>query len=72
MKKVYWTGHIGDKDDFGKPITDTFIDGKTALTGQWGIMNEQSWRLNGVGRLGTGSGQKYQKQDDGRWLKVEG
>jgi hypothetical protein len=35
-------------------------------------MTLKSWRLHGFGKLGTGYGQKYEKQADGRWLKVEG
>ena len=69
--KRYWQGHVGPKDDFDREIEDTFIDGKTIM-GPWGIMTPQSWRHYGVGALGTGLGQKYEKQTDGRWLKVEG
>jgi hypothetical protein len=71
MKKRYWMGHIGQTDDFGNTIQDEFVDGKTRM-GPWGIMTPTAWRAHGVGRFGTGFGQRYQKQDDGRWLKVEG
>lgn len=67
----YWTGSIRQKDDFGLSVGDTFIDGKT-IHGPWAIMTPSSWRSHGVGRLGTGYGQKYKKQSDGRWLKIEG
>jgi hypothetical protein len=67
----YWSGHIGERDDFGMPIEDIFIDGKTAM-GPWAIMSPSAWRQHGVGQLGTGLGQKYQRQTDGRWGKVEG
>lgn len=70
MKK-YWQGTIGQHDDLGGVITDTFYDAKTVM-GPWGIMNPSNWRIHGVGRTGTGFGQKYEKQDDGRWLKTEG
>ena len=70
MKK-YWTGNIGKTDDFGKPITDIVYDGKTVM-GPWAMMTPVSWMVYGVGKTGTGYGQKYQRQDDGRWLKVEG
>ena len=69
MKK-YWTGDISPVDDFGRPITDHFYDGRTKH-GPWAIMNEQSFREVGVG-VGTGQGQQYVKQPDGRWLKMEG
>lgn len=68
--KRYWTGRVADCDDFGDPVTDTFIDGATVF-GPWAIMSPKSHRANGRG-LGTGRGQKYKRQDDGRWLKVEG
>lgn len=67
----YWMGSINDKDDFGAPIVDIFIDGKTNQSGAWGIMSPESFRKYGTG-LGTGKGQKYQKQPDGKWKKIEG
>ena len=69
--KKYWCGEIGPEDDFGAPIVDEFIDGKIA-NGQWANMAPSSWRMYGLGKLGTGWGQRYEKQEDGRWLKVEG
>jgi hypothetical protein len=58
-------------DDFGKTIDEQFVDGKTNM-GPWAIMTPSSWRLNGVGQLGLGRGQRYERQADDRWLKVEG
>jgi len=69
--KVYWLSPVGEKDDFGSPIADEIIDGKTAM-GPWALMTPKSFRLHGVGKLGLGLGQRYVKQDDGKWLKVEG
>ena len=69
--KRYWMGHVGLKDDFNDPIEKIFYDGKT-LMGPWAIMTPQSWRKVGCMRTGTGYAQKYEKQSDGRWLKVEG
>jgi hypothetical protein len=71
MKVTYWLGKLGTLDDFGRPYSNIMIDGKTRI-GPWANMCEESWRTYGVGKLGTGYGQKYQKQADGRWLKVEG
>lgn len=71
----YWMGEVPSHDDFGEPITTTFIDGRTAFrhSGQWAFMSPKSWRLNGIGKLGPGYGQKYTKNmKTGRWLKVEG
>lgn len=72
-KEVFWCGEIGPQDDFGRPIFDQFIDGKT-VHGPWANMNPTSWKREGGtnGKLGTGYGQRYEKQPDGRWLKVEG
>jgi hypothetical protein len=67
----YWLSPVGAKDDFEQAITDTFIDGKTKR-GPWATMSPASWKKNGVGKLGTGYGQKYEKQKDGKWLKIEG
>ena len=66
----YWHGKVPANDDFDSPITDTFIDGATSY-GPWAYMSPVSHKLYGRG-LGNGRGQKYQKQPNGRWLKVEG
>jgi len=72
-EKVYWMGSLGDKDDFGLPYKGVMYDAKTK-NGQWANMSYDSWVAHGAHgeRLGTGYGQKYRQQDDGRWLKVEG
>lgn len=70
-RKRYWAGTIGPRDDFGEPITDEFIDG-LARGQRWAIMTPASFATHGYGRLGTGFGQRYRKQPDGRWLKIEG
>lgn len=70
-RPVYWTGEVPPKDDFGLTIGIEFIDGRTKK-GPWATMTPMSWRAMGVGRLGLGMGQRYKKQNDGRWLKVEG
>lgn len=54
----------------GEKITDEFIDGKTKM-GPWAIMCPRCWGVLGVGRLGTGFGQRYLKHD-GDFIKVEG
>lgn len=67
---TYWTGTIKQFDDFGYPIIDKFIDGKT-FRGPWAIMTPHAHDQWGRG-LGTGKGQLYEKQEDGRWLKTQG
>ena len=66
----YWLSPVGEKDDFGSPIDDIMYDAKSTM-GPWGLMSPKSFRQYGVG-LGTGLGQKYEKQADGKWLKTDG
>jgi hypothetical protein len=68
---VYWLSPVGEKDDFGDKVRSVIIDGKTKH-GPWALMTPLSWDLHGIGQLGLGCGQKYEKQIDGKWLKVEG
>jgi hypothetical protein len=70
-EQIYWHGDLGQTDNFGKPYKDVMYDARTNR-GPWANMSEASWRVHGCGFLGTGNGQKYKKQEDGRWLKVEG
>lgn len=70
-KPKYWIGTVGEADDFGDVITNEFIDGRTDR-GPWAIMSPRSFDVFGGGMLGTGHGQRYRKQEDGKWLKVEG
>jgi hypothetical protein len=73
---VYWRSKVPDSDDFGFGITDEFIDGRTdsqgSFRGTWAKFSPYSWRRYGCGILGTGYGQRYVRQDDGRFMKVEG
>ena len=69
-EKKYWLSDVPSRDDFGEPIREVFIDGAT-IHGPWGIMTPQSHDIYGRG-LGEGLGQKYLKQANGKWLKVEG
>ena len=69
----YWTGDVGEKDDFGHVIKDEIIDAPTKHGSAWALMSPQSWRTHRrTAMLGTGYGQRYMKQEDGKWLKVEG
>jgi len=51
-----------------EPIKDVFIDGATR-NGQWAYMCLECHKIHGVG-LGIGRGQKYVRQSDNKWLKV--
>ena len=65
-----WVGKPPEKCDIcSEPIKDVFIDGQTDW-GPWGNMCPECHALHGRG-LGTGRGQKYEKQED-QWVKVAG
>jgi hypothetical protein len=67
----YWAGPAPKACDItGEAITDCFIDGATTQ-GPWANMTPKSHKKYGRG-LGQGRGQKYEKQEDGKWLKTGG
>ena len=70
-EKVYWLSPLGGFDDFDRPYKKVMYDAKTTDS-CWANMNEESFKKHGYGVLGLGKGQKYEMQDDGRWLKVAG
>lgn len=53
-----------------RPITKDFVDGRTQR-GPWGNLCLGCHRSEGVG-LGTGKGQKYERNDAGDYVKVAG
>lgn len=68
----YWMGSTPTNCDLcQRPFGDTMIDGAVKPQGSWGLLDLGCHRMHGVG-LGTGRGQMYRRQADGRWLKVEG
>ena len=67
----YWLSPLGELDDFGVPYGNVMYDAATTQ-GPWANMSQSSWRRYGRGKLGLGYGQKYEKQSNGRWMKVEG
>lgn len=69
--KVYWTGPLPEACQLGGgPFNGVMYDANLPGIG-WGNWCYETFRAAG-GKLGTGFGQKYRLQDDGRWLKVEG
>jgi hypothetical protein len=73
----FWLSKVPVLDDFGELITNEFIDGRLGYgkgrsMRPWGFFTPASWETFGCGRLGSGYGQRYEKQADGRFLKVEG
>lgn len=72
-EKRYWQGSLPDKCDIcHTKVIDlkVFIDGDTII-GRWKIMCRDCFAAHGVG-IGTGCGQEYTLQLDGRWLKTRG
>lgn len=62
-------------DDFGQPFTmkegELVYDAKTKQ-GPWATMTHTSFMTHGLGLLGLGAGQKYQRMANGQLHKIEG
>lgn len=72
QKQVFWVGVISHCDVCRTPFDKVFYDAKT-VGGPWACMCPSCQTLGpGIGKTGQGLGQKYEKQEDGRWLKTEG
>ena len=69
-KKVYWLSPVKNCDICNTPLVGKIVDGKTRM-GPWALMCVSCHELDGCG-LGLGLGQKYEKQPDGKWLKIAG
>lgn len=71
----YLSAEKMDKDDFGVPFTkkegELVYDAKT-VHGPWATMTAQSFMSYGVGKLGTGYGQKYKRNEAGELHKIGG
>ena len=69
-KPIYWAGSDPVKCDICKmAFGDTMFDSNTVHG--WANVCKTCFHFYGQG-LGTGRGQKYKKQADGRWMKTEG
>lgn len=71
MKKVYW---LSERvcDICHQPIVDDLYDAKTMM-GPWGTLCQADYmKFRFFTMLGTGFGQHYKQQPDGKFLKVEG
>lgn len=75
MATRYYSAEISKADDFQIPYTgktgEVVYDAKTR-SGPWATMKQESWEKHGSGRLGTGHGQKYVRNEQGQFIKVEG
>lgn len=58
-------------DITGEPLGSVMYDGRTRQ-GPWACMSEHGWKREGCGRLGTGFGQKYRRNEEGHFYLSEG
>lgn len=71
MSNVQWLSKVPERCDIcDVDIVDIFVDGST-IYGPWANMCQSCHIRIGRG-LGTDKGQKFQKQSDGSFVKVEG
>jgi len=67
----YWLGTPPTRcDACGFTLARVFLDAATRR-GRWGILCPGCHAEIGLG-VGTGRGQRYERQPDGRWLKTAG
>ena len=71
----YFSAERATHDDFGYEFTrkegEVVYDAKTA-GGPWAMMSQEAYEAFGIGKLGTGLGQKYVRNAAGELHKVEG
>lgn len=71
-KKVYWLGQLDPNCQVcGRPLDGTMYDVALGPGAPWGNICKRCFVEYGCS-LGTGFGQEYKLQKDGRWLKVKG
>lgn len=69
---IFWAGRLSCCDECGQQFGIQMYDCATAGPGSaWGNLCHSCWTFAGK-PLGYGKGQRYEKQADGRWLKVAG
>ena len=65
----HWIGDLSQGCDICKrPFGRFMYDAKTTF-GPWANLDEACFVLHGMG-MGQGRGQKYEKQEDGSYLKM--
>lgn len=69
-KPKYWIGTIENCDNCGGALNNLMYDAAVPRAG-WGNLCKGCFTVLGC-TLGTGHGQKYEKQADGKWLKTDG
>jgi len=69
MKQVYWCSDVADCDICNQPAQNIMHDAATHRG--WGWLCTKCFDGEGCS-LGLGRGQRYEKQTDGRYLKIGG
>lgn len=67
--ETIWTS--SPKCDYCGKEADVMYDAETR-GGPWAFMCPECWKKHGFARLGTGFGQKYEKDASGRLVKTAG
>ena len=69
----YWTGTVPENCQVsGEPMGDVMYDASLpSHGGRWANINQATFERHGC-RVGLGLGQRYERQEDGRWLKTAG
>lgn len=71
MAQQYWEGSEPDQcQTCQRDYEGVMYDARLPLHGSWANICRRCFVAFGC-RLGTGWGQKYEKQPDGSWLKVK-
>jgi hypothetical protein len=69
---IYWMGDIPPVCEVsGRAIIDVFIDGAHPVHRVWACWHPASF-VEAGGLLGTGQGQQYERQADGRFMRTKG
>lgn len=72
-KEVYWLSFPPDNCEICEAEIDALFYDAATVMGPWACMCHSCFALGpGLNKLGTGLGQKYQKQPTGKWLKTGG
>lgn len=71
MSEVFWCGsNVTHCQVTGEKLEDVMYDAMV-MSGRWANIGQTAFDKYGC-QLGTGLGQKYERQEDGRWLLVAG
>lgn len=68
----YWMGSVPAQCEVsGQPFDKVMYDCRIPRYGQWALVCQVAFEDFGC-KVGQGFGQKYELQEDGKWLKTAG